>query len=155
MYYSIKVTEIPLNDQLFMFKAYLKTILMLLFYLRLGNTIVVGSFFFLLFVHAFCFLDVDCFDFPLDLFVLDLLWFLVVAFLALGDNWNVELLVLTEDVAADPDGWDPKDARIVTCKYEIKKKKLFRFKLSKFPLQFVLKFKPLYSINHSIRNSTD
>lgn len=73
MYYSIKVTEIPLKDQLFMFKAYLKTILMLLFYLRLGNTIVVGSFFFLLFVHAFCFLDVDCFDFPLDLFVLDLL----------------------------------------------------------------------------------
>lgn len=121
LYYSIKVTA--LNDQLFMFKAYLKTTLMLEFYLRLWNVIFVGSFFFLLFVHAFCFFDVDCFDFPLDLLVLDLLLFLVVVFLALGDNWNVELPVLTEDVADGPDWWDPKDARIVTCKYEIKKKK--------------------------------
>lgn len=121
LYHSIKVTERPSNDQLFIFKVYLKTILMLVFYLRLWNTIFVGSFFFLLFVHAFCFFGVDCFDFPLDLLVLDLLWFLVVAFLALGDNWNVELLVLTEDVADDPDWWDPKDARIVTYKYEIKK----------------------------------
>lgn len=104
-----------------MFKVYLKTILMPVFYLRLWNAILVGSFFLLLFVHAFCFLDVDCFDFPLDLLVLDLLWFLVVVFLALGDNWNVELLVLTEDVADDPDWWDPKDARIVTYKDEILK----------------------------------
>lgn len=94
---------------------------MLLFYLRLCNAVFVISFFFLLLVHAFCFFDVAGFDFAFDLFVLDLLWFLVVVFLALGDNWNVEVLVLTKDVADDPDWRDPTDARIVTYKYEIKK----------------------------------
>lgn len=100
---------------------------MLIFYLKLCNAVFVTSFFFLLLVHAFCFFDVVGFDFAFDLFVLDLLWFLVVVFLALGDNWNVELLVLTEDVADDPDWRDPTDARIVTYKYEIIKKILFRF----------------------------
>lgn len=90
-----------------------------IYYLRLCNAVFVTSFFFLLLVHAFCFFDVAGFDFAFDLFVLDLLWFLVV-FLALGDNWNVEELVLTEDVADDPDRRDPTDARIVTYKYEIK-----------------------------------
>ena len=94
---------------------------MIIFYLRWCNAIFVTSFFFLLLVHAFCFLDAVGFDFAFDLFVLDLLWFFVVVFLALGDNWNVEVLVLTEDVAADPDWRDPTDARIVTYKYEIKK----------------------------------
>lgn len=93
---------------------------MLIFYLRLCNAEFLTFFLFLL-VHAFWFFNVVCFDFAFDLFVLDLLWFLVAEFLALGDNWNVEVLVLIEDVADDPDWRDPIDARIVTYKYEMKK----------------------------------
>lgn len=93
-------------------QSILTYILMLIFYLRLCSAVFVTFFFLLLLlVHAFCFFDVaDGFDFAFDLFVLDLLWFLVVVFLALGDSWNVDVLVLTED----PDWRDPRDARIVT-----------------------------------------
>lgn len=90
---------------------------MFIFYLRLCNAVFVTFFFLLLLlVHAFCFFSVVVgFDLAFDLFELDLLWFLAVVFFALGDNWNVDVLVLTED----PDWRDPIDARIVTYKYKI------------------------------------
>lgn len=99
-------------------QSILQCILMLLFYLRLCNAVFVTFFFLLLLLaHAFCFFSaVVGFDLAFDLFELDLLWFLAVVFFALGDNWNVDVLVLTED----PDWRDPRDARIVTYKYKIR-----------------------------------